>query len=452
MGPNSGGSTNTVQNTNAFIPPWLEDYTKQAVTRAGDLSNQPYTPYTGQTVADVNQAQRQAYDQTGAMQGMGTGGWNAAINANWGLAGQASPVTAGGVNNGTNALFNNFQQGVYDPASANLNNAYYQNQNLFGNAQSQNQNVFGNAYDQSQGLLGGYAGQGPATAQGIGQNAQQLMSPYTQQVIDPALRAGQQQLALAKQGISDKAIQVGAFGGSRQGVEEGVADAQNALGTQQFIGNMLNQGWGNALQSGTNIGLQAGQQGLAASSALAQQGYNSANALAQQGYGSANALAQQGYGSANALNNTLGQGYGASQTGAQNMANTNLQAGLTGAQQLPGALSGQQAASLGQINALNQAGTLQQQYQQNILNSQQAAFAQQQAFPYQQIQTLLGAASGIPYSTSNTGSFSQEMASDPVGQVIGGVATTGGLLGNTGSLIDSLTGTNKNAVKSASVA
>jgi hypothetical protein len=429
-GGGSGASTNTVQNTNAFIPQWLEDYTQQAVGRAGALSNQPYTPYTGQTVADVNQAQRQAYDQTGAMQGMGTGGWNAAINANWGLAGQASPVTAGGVNNGTNALFGNFQQSVYDPTSANLGNAY-----------SQNQNVFGNAYDQSQGLLGGYAGQGPATAQGIGQNAQQLMSPYTQQVIDPALRAGQQQLALAKQGIADKAIQVGAFGGSRQGVEEGVADAQNALGTQQFIGNMLNQGWGNALQSGTNIGLQAGQQGLAASSGLAQ-----------QGYGSANALAQQGYGSATALNNALGQGYGASQTGARDMANINLQAGLTAAQQLPGALSGQQAASLGQINALNQAGTLQQQYQQNILNSQQAAFAQQQAFPYQQIQTLLGAVSGIPYSTSNTGSFSQDMASDPFGQVIGGVATTGGLLGNTGSLIDSLTGTNKNAVKSASIA
>jgi hypothetical protein len=93
---------------------------------------------------------------------------------------------------------------------------------------------------------------------------------------------------------------------------------------------------------------------------------------------------------------------------------------------------------LGQSNALNQAGTLQQQYQQQLLNAQQGAFAQQQAYPYQQLQTLLGAVSGIPYSTSNTG-FAQEMNpyySNPWGQAIGGTAALGGLAGGVGSLFD----------------
>ena len=367
-----GSSTNTVSNTNAYIPDWLEGYTKNAVGRADALSNQAYTPYSGETIAGIDPAQQQAYNQIGAMQGMGAGGWNSAISADQTLAGQASPVTAGGIQAGTNALQQGFNSQVYNPA---------------------------------QGLLGAYASQGPATAAGVGANASQLMSPYTQNVIDPMLQAGEQQRQIARQTIAGQANNVGAFGGSRQGVAEGASDAAIQLGTQQQIGNMLNQGWGSALQSGTNIGLQAGAQGLAANQGLA---------------------------------NLLSGGYGANQQASQNMANVNLNAGLTAASQLPGALTGQQNAYLGQTNALNQAGTMQQQYQQNILNAQQAAFAQQQAFPYQQIQTLLGAVSGVPYSTSNTGTFNQNTPyySDPYGQIVGGVATTGGLLGGVGSLFN----------------
>ena len=371
-GGGSGQSTNTVQNTNAYIPSWLENYTQQAVGRASDLSNQAYNPYTGQTVAGQDPAQTQAYNQIGAMQGMGMDSYQSGINADQALANQTTPLSASGIQNNTNSLQQGFMGQVYNPA---------------------------------QGLLGAYAGQGPTTAQGVGQNAQALMSPYASSVIAPALAAGQQQLALANQGIAQQANNVGAFGGSRQGVQEGVAQAQTALGTQQQIGNMLNQGWGNALNAGNQIGLQAGQQG-----------YNS-NAL---------------------LANLLSGGYGANQTLGAGIMQQNLNAGLSAAQQLPQTLAGQQAAYLGQTNALNQAGTLQQQYQQNILNSQQAAFAQQQAFPYQQLQTLLGAVSGVPYSTSNTGTFDQTTPffSNPYGQAIGGAAALGGLAGGVGSILN----------------
>jgi hypothetical protein len=375
MGGGGGGqNTNTVTNSSAFIPSWLEAYTQEGVGRAEALSSQPYTPYQGQTIAGLDPAQQQAYQQVLGMQGMGAGGYNSAINAGQTMANQVTPMSAGGVNANANQLQQNFQNQVYNPAT---------------------------------GLLGDFASQGPATAQGVGQNASALMSPYTQQVIDPMLAAGQQQLALAKQGIAGQANNVGAFGGSRMGVQEGVADSQAAMQTQQQIGNMLNQGWGQALGAGSNIGLQAGQQGMNANTLLA---------------------------------NLLQSGYGNSQQMGGNIMQQNLGQGLQAAQNLPGMLSGQQAQMLGQTNALNQAGAGMQGYQQNILNSQQAAYAQQQAFPYQQLQTLLGAVSGVPYSTSSTGYYNENQPyySNPYGQAIGGVAALGGLAGGVGSMFNSV--------------
>jgi hypothetical protein len=375
MSSGGGGqnTTSTVQNSNAYIPAWLEGYGQQAVQRADALSQQAYNPYTGQTVAGIDPAQQQAYNQIGALQGLGAGGYNTAIGAQQQLAGQATPLSAGGINANANTLQQGFNSNVYNPA---------------------------------QGLLGNYASQGPMTAQGVGQNAQQLMSPYTQSVIDPANRLMQQQLHQNLQTIGANANSAGAFGGSRQGVMEGVAQSQAALGSEKYLGDMLNQQWGNALTQGGSIAQYGAQQGLAANTALA---------------------------------NLLQGGYAGNQKLGADIMNQNLTAGLNAAQQLPNTLTAQQAQMLGQTNALNQAGAGMQGYQQNILNSQQAAFAQQQAFPYQQLQTLLGAVSGIPYSTSNTGASADyaSMYSNPWGQAIGGTAALGGLAGGVGSAINS---------------
>ena len=370
-----GTSTNTVQNTNAYIPPWLESATQQAVGRATDLSNQPYNPYTGQTVAGLDPAQQQAYQQVANMQGMGYGPAATGINAQANLAGQATPITAAGIQGNTDALQQGFMQQVYGP---------------------------------SQGLLGNYTNLGPATAQGVGAGAQQLMSPYTSSVIDPANALMRQQLAQNLGQIGANANNAGAFGGSRQGVMEGVAQSQAALGSEKYLGDLLNSQWNNALTASGNIAQQNASQGLAANQGLAS--------LLQGGYGANQKL------------------------GADIMGN-NLTAGLQAAQQLPQGLTSLQNMMLGQSNALNTAGQMQQQYQQQLLNAAQGAFAQQQAFPYQQLQTLLGAVSGIPYSTSNTG-YSSEMSpyySNPYGQAIGGAAALGGLAGGVGSILNSNT-------------
>jgi hypothetical protein len=370
-GGGGGQNTSTVQNSNAYIPPWLEQASAGAVQRATDLSNQPYNPYTGQTVAGIDPAQQQAYNQIAAMQGLGTGAAASGINAQANLAGQVAPITAGGIQGNTNQLQQGFNQQVYGP---------------------------------SQGLLGNYTSQGPATAQGVAAGAQQLMSPYTNAVIDPANQLMQQQLRSNLNTIGAGANQAGAFGGSRQGVQEGIAQSQAALGSEKYLGDLLNNQWNQATGISRDVALQAGQQGLASNTALA---------------------------------NMLQGGYGANQKLGADIMSSNLSQGLGAAQNLPQSLTSLQNMMLGQSNALNQAGTMQQQYQQQLLNAAQGAFAQQQAFPYQQLQTLLGAVSGIPYSTSNSG-YAQEFNpyySNPIGQGIGAGAT---VLGLGGGLIDQI--------------
>ena len=372
MSGGGGSSQNTVQNTNAYIPPWLEDYTHTAVNRANWLSEQPYEAYTGQTVAGLDPAQQQAYGQVGGMQGFGAGQGVAGINTQINAAGQANPLTAAGIQANTSALNQGWQQQVYGP---------------------------------SQGLLGNYASQGPATAGGVAQGAQALMSPYTSSVIDPANQLMQQQLAQNLGTIGANANQAGAFGGSRQGVMEGVAQSQAALGSEKYLGDLLNSQWNNATGISRDLAMQAGRQGYDANSLMAQ---------------------------------LYGKGYESSQRLGQDIMSTNLSQGLQAAGQIPQSLTSLQNMLLGQTNALNQAGTLQQQYQQQLLNAAQSSWAQEQAWPYQQIQTLIGATSGIPYSTSNTGYSSDfsPYSSNLAGQLIGGTAALGGLAGGVGSILN----------------
>ena len=372
MGGGGQNTTATTQNSNAYIPKWLEGYGQEAVQRADILSQQPYSPYTGQTVAGVDPAQQQAYNQVGAMQGLGQGDFNTAIDAQARLAGAANPLTAGGIQGDINQFQQGFQQGVYQPA---------------------------------EGLLGGFAAQGPATAQGVGANAQQLMSPYMSSVLDPANQLMQQQLRNNLNTIGAGANSAGAFGGSRQGVMEGIAQSQAALGSQKYLGDLLNNQWGQALTAGGNIANQNAAQGLAAGTTLSD---------------------------------LLRGGYGNSQQMAGTMANQNLTAGMGAAQNLPGAMTSYQNAMLGQTNALNQAGQMMQGQQQNILNAGQAGYAQQQAFPYQQLQTLLGAISGIPYSTSYDAQSADSTPyyNNPWGQAIGGTAVLGGLAGGVGNILN----------------
>jgi hypothetical protein len=384
---NKGGSQTTTssQDTSSStqLPDWLTNAAQEAVARGVALSNQTPVPfYQGEAVANQSSDTLAAYQAVRGLQGSADPAFGTAANAWGGLIGQANPITADEINQLSQSLYGNYNA-----------NAGGQAQQQFNWAQGQTQQGLNAAQANTQGLLGSYlAGAGPATAAQVGANATALMSPYTQQVIDPALRAGQQQLALAQQGISAKANQVGAFGGSRQGVESGVADAQTALGTQQYIGNMLNTGWGQALTPAYNLANNASQQGYNAGALLGQQGYNAAALAAQQGYGAAGQLASLG-----------GQAYGQGLGLGQGTANQNLQAGLLAGQQLPGQAVTQANLDQQQAAALQASGSAQQQHEQQIVDEQMANWASAYNQPYQNLDTLLASVGAVPYGTSTTG-------------------------------------------------
>jgi len=152
-------------------------------------------------------------------------------------------------------------------------------------------------YQAAEAQVGGLLGQAkPITAEAIGSNVSSLMRPYSDIVIDPSLELMRQELARTKQGIGAKAGSVGAFGGSRQGVEEGIADSQTALQAGQLKSGLLQSGLSAVLPVASGIETQNQALGQWANTTLpalygaeSNQRIKDAAALEQAG------LAQRGY-------------------------------------------------------------------------------------------------------------------------------------------------------------
>jgi len=94
------------------------------------------------------------------------------------------------------------------------------------------------------------------------------MSPYQQEVIDTSLAALQRERDVARQQIGAGAAQLGAFGGGRQGLQEGAFDAETALGKAQLESQLRAQGFQQAQQAAQQAfanqqALSTQQQGLA---------------------------------------------------------------------------------------------------------------------------------------------------------------------------------------------
>jgi hypothetical protein len=79
-------------------------------------------------------------------------------------------------------------------------------------------------------------------------NLQPYMNPYTQQIIDPSMRLIEQQRRQALNQTGATAAQIGAFGGSRQGIQEGVTNAQTALQAGAFGADLYSKNFLNAQQ------------------------------------------------------------------------------------------------------------------------------------------------------------------------------------------------------------
>ena len=115
--------------------------------------------------------------------------------------------------------------------------------------------------DESQRLAGVDPTTGQVTGAGVTSAMDPYMSPYQQQVIDASMASYQNQRAQGRQSIADAAIQAGAFGGGREGVQRGVYDAQTTLGATQMEADLRAQNFAQA-QAASQAGMQ-NQQGLA---------------------------------------------------------------------------------------------------------------------------------------------------------------------------------------------
>ena len=128
--------------------------------------------------------------------------------------------------------------------------------------------------------LGSLVGTGAGTGAG---SIAEYMSPYQQQVIDAQMQEFDRQAAINRQGIQDAAVQAGAFGGGRHGIQLAEYAKGSDMNRSLLQGQLLQQGFMDATQRRA-ADLQA-QQGLGT--------YQQAMGQAQQGYAQAGLDATQ---------------------------------------------------------------------------------------------------------------------------------------------------------------
>ena len=200
----------------------------------------------------------------------------------------------------------------------------------------------------------GALGQTPTSVtagQIAGTNLQPYMDPYTQNVINATMPIMQQQNALSQNQQANAANSANAFGGSKQGIQQGVAQAQGALNIGQMVANLNNQNFQQAQAAATgdiNRTLTA----------------DTSNQQASQAKINSDVLASQG------LNNT------GDSMNKSNIANYNM---------------------------LQGAGASQSMQQQNQINAQMAKFNQAFNYPQQQLGVLESSLGMTPHDTSTSG-------------------------------------------------
>jgi hypothetical protein len=226
-------------------------------------------------------------------------------------------------------------------------------------------------------------------------NLQPYENPFQQQVIDTTNALARQQLGQQQSGIQGQASQANAYGGSRQGVQQGVAQAQGALGMANTNAQLQSQNFQQAQQAAT---------GDITRDLTAQQANQQANQA------NINSLIQ------------AGSGLGALGQDAQ----TNQRQ---------------------QFLELSTAGGQEQQQAQNQIQAQMNQFNQAQQYPGQQLGVLQSALGMTPYGSTTMGASSgqQTTTQNPsiASDIFGGLQSLGGMFGAGGPLSSLLPGSDR---------
>jgi len=406
------------QTSSTELPAWARPYAQQLLGKAQSITEQGYQTYDQPRIAGFSDLQTQAQNQAAGMQTSGQLDTASQMAQQAGLFGNNAAYQAGNYGNQYQA------PGQYQAGQFGYNQVQgpgLQNFQMGPAQQVQTQNYTGN-------------------------NVDQYMSPYMQDVVNTQQKEAQRQSDIVGTQQAGQAVQQGAFGGSRAGLLE--AERQRNLGTQlgniQATGsqaafqnaqqqfNQQQQANLQAQQANQQAGLTVGGQNLNALLGVQQLGAGQ-NMQAQLANQSANQAAQ------NAAEQSRQYGYGQSMNAAQNAAQYGLSAQQLGEQSRQfGANYGMQGAGLGlsAANALgnlgqtqygqqmginqlqNQYGSQQQALQQQGLSQSYQDFLNQQNFPYKQMGFMSDMIRGLPLGQQSTSSMYQGPGS-MAGQVAG---------------------------------
>ena len=402
-----GGGKSTVEDNTFPTGPWAPQipYANQLFAEAGGLYGQgPQQFYPGSTVAQQTQPwqqnlqQLQQFGQQGgqtaqagqqqALQMASGQGFNPTLN----VAQQVTPqyggaVNAlGGVGGAQGQVLGATLPGVTGALNANLSGAGGANGNFqVGQTDAAGQDL--NSYFQN--ALSGQGTLNPFLEQLVQGQANTATRAFSDNVL-PSIQAG--------------AVDAGQYGGSRQGVAEGIA--MSRLG--EDISNITNQLYSNAFDRGLDTQNQAagmitqGQdQGIANqlnAKGLNLQDRNQSGVLANQaaqiaaqfGSGATEGFAQQGSLTGNMIN----------QGGAQS-----IQQQLGGLGNLPNLIGAQG----GTLSAANQGALQGQQYAQAGVQDQVDRFNFQQQAPYDALSMFQQFISG-PYGSTIAGEQNEQNA------------------------------------------
>ena len=175
------------------------------------------------------------------------------------------------------------------------------------------------------------------------------MNPYIQNALAPAQQLLNQQYGMQSAAQQGQATQAGAFGGSRNALQQGLGEQNRMLAQNQLVGNAYQQAYGNA-QNQMN---QVSQQGLQGQQA-----------------------AMQGLGQVGAMGNQM--------------------AGI-GGQEL--------AAQQGIIGTQSTQGAQQQAQHQQVINQAIQNYATAQQYPMMQLSNMSGLLRGLPLQATSTQSY-----------------------------------------------
>jgi hypothetical protein len=380
-----------------------------------------YQPYTGMTPDQLSAAQAAVAGFSPLQQQAQSAAANLQVPGQYGQAAGITGIAASG------ALGTAGQAGMYGmqgaragQQAAGMSNMLGMQSAMTGQQAGQQAGMYGNmgAMAGQQGAnIGASLGQQSTNPSAVGA----YMNPYIQNVLAPQQQLLNQQYGIAGTQSAGAATGAGAFGGSRNALQQSLNQQNQMLAQNQLSSNAYNTAYTNAqnqMNAANQAALSGNQQaltgygmGLSGAQAQGQLGLQGLS----QGLSAANQAGQLGISGAQAGLAGIGAqqaGYGLAGTQAQNLANI-------GGQQL--------AAQQGIIGTQAQQGALQQANAQQVINQAIQNYATAQQYPLMELGTMSNMLRGLPLQSATTQSY--QAAPSALTQAVG-AAGTGAMLGS----------------------